>query len=98
MVMLGADGAAVAVSAYHLSEGMVARLTDRETVLLLDPVLRRIAVPAAAAADLAAGIAPGAATAYTCLHVAAAEHYCIDGRPTKASARQMELHVTTFDS
>jgi len=105
---MDAENVCASLSTYHLTESAVARWSERDVVVVLDPVLK---VVCGTAAMLRGGATPAAAGAaakepahersnpawnYASLQVLAPETLLVNGRPLRPATRN--LLVRAFDA
>jgi hypothetical protein len=106
-VVVGLDGAGncCSVAVYHLTDAALAHLTTRDTLTILDPVVKRVgdvsiaattaSAPAAAAGESKAAGSEGAG-GYLAVHVTTPSGLLVNGKLTKPVAKR--LQVTAFDA
>jgi tetratricopeptide (TPR) repeat protein len=85
LVAVDAAGAMACLATYHFSQKALASIKDKHSVLLLDPVCRRVSLrmqssEEGAAAAAAAAAAAGPALEFLSAHAAQPESFLLDGR------------------
>ena len=102
--------AVIPVCFYHFDESVAARLTEKDTLRVLQPVVKQVYVPTAAetppapsrasAGDVPGAPAPSAASSYRVIHVHSAAGVAVLGRAAgqRLQAGHAQLSIATFDA
>jgi hypothetical protein len=104
LIVLDAAGEAIAVSVYFLREAQAAAYVDRDTILILDPVLRSITVDIAALDTILDG-APAASTSsssgsvsYQCIQVHSRATFVVNGKLMDSSSSSSAAAASGADA
>lgn len=102
-MVIDGNGDAAALSVYHLTEAQLGRFTDKQTITILDPIMKRVSMPAAAMPPPTHGHEGSHSStepwAYTCVQVLTSSDLLLDGRVLgkEASRQANNVRMENFD-
>lgn len=85
LIVIDSNEDCVALSLYHLNDEACAKFSERDTLIVMDPVLKEIKFPH-----------EGKEVGYRCLQVFHPDKFIVNGKSMVSSYRHAGLAVTTF--
>ena len=85
--MLDSDQGTAALSLYHLTSKACDRFSERDTFIVVDPVVKNVSLT----------LTSGDVVSYTCIQVLNPNAFYVNGRSVSGSFAHADLKISNFD-